>query len=89
MLWCDNQSTIAVAKNPSYHGRTKHIDMRFHFIRSLVTEGSITLKHCNIGDQLADVFTKPLPAEKHQKMRAQLGVRMLQSRGGVGAELVM
>lgn len=44
MLWCDNQSTIAIAKNPAYHGRIKQIDVRFHFIRSFVSDGLITLR---------------------------------------------
>lgn len=44
-IWCDNRSAIEIAKNPAYHGRTKHIDIRFHFICSLVTDGMIVLKH--------------------------------------------
>lgn len=70
VLWCDNQSTIAVAKNSALHGRTKHIDVRFHFIFSLVSDGSVVLQHYNIGDQLADIFTKPLPSEKHKAVQA-------------------
>lgn len=66
VLWCDNQSAIVVAKNPALHGRTKHIDVRFHFIRALVSDGVIVLRYCNTGAQLADIFTKPLPAEKHK-----------------------
>lgn len=81
VMWCDNQSTIAIAKNPALHGRTKHIDVRFHFIGSLVSDGSVVLQHYNTGDQLADIFTKPLPLEKHKAVQAQLGVQMLQSRG--------
>lgn len=83
VLWYDNQSTIAVAKNPAFHGRTKHIDVRFHYIRSLIADGLIVLQYCNTGDQLADIFTKPLSVEKHKAMRVQLGVVELQSRGGV------
>lgn len=72
-----------MAKNPAFHGRTKHIDVRFHYIRSLIADGLIVLQYCNTGDQLADIFTKPLSVEKHKAMRVQLGVVELQSRGGV------
>lgn len=84
-LWCDNLSTIAIAKNPSHHGRTKHVDVRFHFIRNLVNEGVILLIHCRTDEKLADMFTKPLPVEKHLMMRKHLGLCTLQSRGGVEA----
>lgn len=74
-------SAIAIAKNPTHQGRTKHIDVRFHFIRGLVGDGVISMHHCRTEDQLADRFTKPLTIEKHEKLRNLLGVCMLQSRG--------
>lgn len=80
-LWCDNQLAIIVAKNPAHHGRIKHIDVRYHFIRGLVTDGVISLHHCSIDNQLAHIFTKPLPLEKHSIMRSMIGMRTLQSRG--------
>lgn len=80
---CDNKSCIAIARNPVLHGRTKHIDVKFHFVHSLVTDGVIQLEHCNTEDQLADVLTKPLTIQKHVKMISLLGVCDLQSRGGV------
>lgn len=80
-IFCDNQSTIAITKNPAMHGRTKHIDIRFHFIRDLVADGEIILKYCSTHDQLADVFTKSLPSEKHSKFTLQLGVCNYESRG--------
>lgn len=49
-LWCDNMSAIAVARNPTHHGRTKHIDVCFHFNRSLVGDGLISLYHCRTED---------------------------------------
>lgn len=82
-LWCDNLSVIAVGKNPSHHGKMKHIDVHFHFIRGLVTNGLIVLNHCSIDDQLADIFTKPLSVEKRVYLRRQLGLQMLRSRGYV------
>lgn len=80
-LWCDNMSAIAIAKNPTHQGRTKHIDVCFHFIWGLVGDGVISMHHCRTEDQLADRFTKPLTIEKHEKLRNLLGVCMLQSRG--------
>ncbi|KAE8734773.1 Detected protein of unknown function [Hibiscus syriacus] len=50
VIYCDNQATISMSKNPSFHGRTKHIDIRVHFIRDLVSDGSIILKYCNTNE---------------------------------------
>lgn len=82
-LWCDNQSAIVVAKNPTHHGKTKHIDICYHFIKGLVTYGVIALHHYSTESQLADIFTKPLPPEKHSIKRRMIGMRTLQSRGSV------
>lgn len=81
-IWCDNKSTIAIAKNPMHHGRTKHMDIKFHFIRNLISEGVIVLKHCSTDEQQADILTKPLSVQKHNQLRAQMGVCNLQSKGG-------
>jgi hypothetical protein len=61
-LWCDNLSTIALAKNPMYHSRTKHIQLRHFFIREMVEEGTLLLRHVPTEDNLADNFTKPAPS---------------------------
>ncbi|XP_039128913.1 uncharacterized mitochondrial protein AtMg00810-like [Dioscorea cayenensis subsp. rotundata] len=82
----DNLSAIAVAKNPADHGRTKHIDVRYHFIRGLVSEGVISLYHCSTEDHIADIFTKPLLTEKFVMFRSLLGMRSSQSRGDVDAD---
>ena len=65
------------------HGRTKHIDLRFHFIRDLVADELITLKYCNTEEQVADVLTKTLPAGNHVYLRSLLGVCNFESRGSV------
>ncbi|KAL8095832.1 hypothetical protein AgCh_036989 [Apium graveolens] len=64
VLYCDNISAIALIKNPVFHSRTKHIEIRHHFIRELVEDGELKILHCQTGEQIADVFTKPLPAYK-------------------------
>lgn len=69
IIWCDNKSTIAIAKNPLHHGRTKHIDIKFHFIRSLIDNGTIAVKHCTTNEQHADLLTKALTVKKHDMLK--------------------
>jgi hypothetical protein len=59
-LTVDNQSALALAKNPVFHERSKHVRVRYHFIRECLVEGSIKARYINIKDQLADLLTKPL-----------------------------
>ena len=73
-VFCDSSSAIKLSKNPVIHGRTKHIDVHFHFLRELTKDGSVELVHCSSEDQLADVMTKPLKLEQFLKLRKYLGV---------------
>ena len=73
-IYCDNSSAIKLSKNPVYHGRSKHIDVRYHFLRDLVKDGTIDLLHCRSEDQLADIFTKPLKFVTFEKLRKLLGI---------------
>ncbi|KAK2981110.1 hypothetical protein RJ640_021164 [Escallonia rubra] len=82
-IFCDNASAIAMTKNPVYHGRSKHIDIRHHFIRELVANEVISLKFCGTNEQVADILTKSLPREKHVYFRSRLGVCKFESRGSV------
>jgi hypothetical protein len=59
-LQCDSTSAISVAKNPVLHSKTKHVEVRYHFLRDNVEKGKIALIHVPTHDQLADIFTKPL-----------------------------
>jgi hypothetical protein len=56
-LYCDNLNAINISKNPIQHSRTKHIDIRHHFIRNLVEDNVVTLEHVATENQLADIFT--------------------------------
>ncbi|KAG6539068.1 hypothetical protein ZIOFF_004221 [Zingiber officinale] len=77
-LFVDNKSAIALMKNPVFHGRSKHIDTKFHFIRECVEKGQIEVEFVNTGEQRADVLTKALSGVKLAAMRQLLGVRDLQ-----------
>ena len=79
-LFEDNQSAIAMTKNPQSHGRTKHIDIKYHFIRDQVSKGTITLKYCATEDMTADVFTKALSRERFCKLREMIGIKQIPER---------
>ena len=78
-VYCDNSSAIKLAKNPVMHGRSKHIDVRFHFLRELTKDGTVQLVYCNTQEQVADVMTKPLKLDVFVKLRNLLGVCSLQN----------
>ncbi|TYJ97126.1 gag-pol polyprotein [Cucumis melo var. makuwa] len=73
-LYCDNMSAIDISKNPVQHSRTKHIDIRHHFVRELVEDKVIKFDHIRSNLQLADIFTKPLDASSFEYLHAGLGV---------------
>ena len=70
----DNQSAIAIAKNPQFHDRTKHIEVRHHFIRDKIEQGELELEYIPTGEQVADVMTKALNREKHNVFTKEMGV---------------
>lgn len=76
-LYIDNRSAIDIAKNPVFHGRSKHIDIRYHFIRECVERKVIVIKHVNSDMQRADTLTKALTTIKFEKMRRLLGMKDL------------
>ena len=73
-LYCDNLNAINISKNPVQHSRTKHIDIRHHFIRSLIEDKVIELKHVPTEHQLTDIFTKRLDASRFETLYTSLGV---------------
>ena len=73
-LLVDSTSAISIAKNPILHSRTKHIDVRFHFLRDSYEKGEIDLVHVLTQNQLADIFTKPLDTSAFTRLRGELGV---------------
>ena len=73
-LMCVNSSTTKLSKNPVLHGCSKHITIRFHFLRDLAIEGVVNLLFCSTQDQFADLLTKPLKVEAFQKLRKEFGI---------------
>ncbi|KAL2319297.1 hypothetical protein Fmac_028266 [Flemingia macrophylla] len=71
---CDNTSAIKITKNPIMHSRTKHIEIRHHFIRDHVEKGDCEVEFIRTEDQLAYIFTKPLPKERYFDLRNRLGI---------------
>src|SRR3954463_7367962 len=73
-LYCDNLDAINTSNNFIQHSRTKHIDIRHHYIRDLVENKTIVLEHVATNLQLADIFTKALDANQFENLRSKLGI---------------
>jgi hypothetical protein len=73
-LFSDNQPAIALSQDHQYHARTKHINIRFHFIRWIIEQGSLQLIYCPTDDMIADTLTKALPSAKVKHFASQLGL---------------
>ena len=70
----DNDRSLAMAQNPLFHKRSKHIAIRWHWVRELVQEGTITVNSCRNPEQTADILTKALPRQKHTRHVAEMGL---------------
>ena len=81
-LKVDSKSALALAKNPIFHDRSKHIDLRYHFIRDCMEEGSINASYISNNDQLADILTKSLGRVKFQKLCARIGMVKISPKHG-------
>nr|GEW67538.1 hypothetical protein [Tanacetum cinerariifolium] len=77
LIYCDSKSAIAISCNPVQHSRTKHIVVRYHFIKEHVEKGTIELYFVKTDYQLADPFTKALPADRFNYLVRRLGMRSL------------
>ena len=74
IIYEDNQSTIKTAKNEIHTDRSKHIDVRYHFVREQIQIGAIEIRYCPTGEMTADLMTKALGTTKHAKFSESLGL---------------
>ena len=72
VLWCDNASAIALSANPVFHSRTKHIEVDYHYVREKVLRRDLCVRFVSGKDNLADIFTKPLPSPSFLLQRRKL-----------------
>ena len=73
-IYWDNTSAISISKNPVMHSKTKHIPIKYHFLREQVAEKNIKVEYVGTKEQVEDIFTKPLPREAFEYIRQRLGV---------------
>jgi len=76
-LKMDSKSALALAKNPVFHEKSKHIRIKYHFLRSCLEDGTIKAEHVSTTDQLADILTKSLGKAKFQEMRGRIVLRQI------------
>ena len=74
---CDNQSTIAICRDNKFHARTKHIDIRYHFVREAVEAGTVVVHYISTDENIADIFTKPLSRFKFEYFVKLLGLQLV------------
>jgi hypothetical protein len=77
-VFCDNQSAIFLAKDQMFHERTKHIDVRYHFIREVIAKGDFKVRKVSTHDNPADMMTKVLPTTKFNLFTNLVGIRGLE-----------
>ncbi|GKE65103.1 hypothetical protein Tco_1519264 [Tanacetum coccineum] len=76
-MYCDSKSAIAISCNPVQHSKTKHIDIRYHFIKEHVEKGTVEIYFVGTKYQLADLFTKALPKERFEYLVHRIGMRCM------------
>ena len=74
VVFCDNTSAINISKNPVLHSRTKHIDIRHHFICDLVEGKIVSFEYVQIEGQIVDILTKPLDVSRFESLRRSIGL---------------
>ena len=74
VILCDNQSCIKMTENPVFRDRSKHIEIRYFYIRDMMQKGAIKLQYVSTDEQVADVLMKPLSRVKFEHFRDNLGV---------------
>ena len=73
-LYCDNTSAINISKNLVMHTKTKHIAIKYHYVRELVQDKEVKMEYVHTKEKIANIFTKALPKDAHEYLRGKLGV---------------
>lgn len=83
IIYSDNKGSINLAHNNVYHARSKHIDIRHHFVRDMIQRKSIIIQYISTEEMVADILTKALPNQRIQQLCQYLGLNNFKSSGGV------
>ncbi|OIT36643.1 retrovirus-related pol polyprotein from transposon tnt 1-94 [Nicotiana attenuata] len=76
-LYCDSQAAIAYTKDPKYHSKTKHIDIKYNFVRDVVASGELNLQYIPMRSMIVDLFTKAIARDLFEKHAMDLGLRRI------------
>ena len=74
ILYCDDKSSTNISKNPMMHTKTKHIAIKYHYLRELVQDKEVKMEYVNTKEKIVDIFTKALRKDAHEYLRDKLGV---------------
>jgi hypothetical protein len=74
VIHCDNQSYIKLSENPMFHDRSKHIEMRYHYVQDIVQKNILSIRYVPTTEQTANILTKPLSLTKFVYFQDKLGV---------------
>ena len=74
-IYCDSTAALSYVKDPKYHGKTKHIQIRYHFIRDIIAKKGVILKHISTSHMVADLMTKPIARDSYLSHVRSLGLR--------------
>ena len=74
LIHCDNQSCVRLSENPVFHDKSKHIEIKYHYIQDMVQRGAVELWYISTDEQIADILTKPLSRVKYEYFKEKLGV---------------
>jgi hypothetical protein len=78
-IWCDNQSCVKLTENQVFHDKSKHIEIRYHYIRDMVQRGVVKLQYVATNEKITDVLTKPLSRVKFVYFTGKLGELQMES----------
>jgi len=74
LIYCDNQSCVKLSENPVFHNKSKHIEIKHHFIQDMVEKGVVELRYISTDEQITDIITKPLSRVKYEYFIDKLGM---------------